>query len=347
MSGPSHPERTVDVLASRGRREWGRFADRPRVARPADEFAGPRRAFQDWRTKEWAGFTLMHPEVYGSMIVQQAKYLASSELYLCDAETPDAPQEHSGSTSPGRLRLPADLLHGGEVRFADPERGYRLEYGFDEAAGHHTVFFEIAESERAAAVSGELVLRTAGASGQLAVSTPLARGAAMFTYKRAFPAAGAVRIGEREHAFDPARDLAILDEHRTHLPYRTSWIWGTFASIASGGAVVGANLCERDQIGPDDESCLWLDGAAEPLGGVVFTATSNDPLAPWAVASADGRVELMFTPAGRKGVDQNFVLAAIDYTQLYGTYAGLLRGANGPVPVEGVHGVVELMRMRA
>jgi len=341
-----HPDQTVELLAAPGARAWGRFADRPRVVRPADEFPGRiRHALQDWRTKEWVGFTLVHPELYGSMIVQEAKYLASSELYVCDAASGEL-HEHSGSMKGGTVGLPADLLHGGRVRFADPRRHYRLEVDFDEDAGHHTVFVEIGASDRAAAISCELVLRTRGASGPLAVSTPLQRGAAMFTYKRAFPAAGTLRVGDREFAFDPARDLAIVDEHRTHLPYWTHWIWGTFASIGPDG-VVGANLCVRDQLGEDEESCLWLGGAAEPLEELAFTATGSHPLAPWAVASEDGRVELMFTPAGRKGVKKELLVAAIDYTQLYGTYAGVLHGADGPVPIEDVHGVLELMEMRS
>ena len=52
---------------------------------------------------------------------------------------------------------------------------------------------------------------------------------------------------------------------------------------------------------------------------------------------------MTFTPEGRKGVRQNFGIVAIDYVQLYGAYAGEVAG----IPVTGVHGVLEKMRMRA
>lgn len=340
-----HPETVVEVLATAGDRAWGRFADRPRIVRPADEFTGWQRGFQDWRTKEWVGFTLVHPELFGSMIVQEAKYLASSELYACDAVSGELHERH-GSMRGGTVGIPADLLHGGRVRFADAKRGYRLDYDFDEERGHHSVFIDAAGTDAAPAITGELVLRTAGASGPLAVSTPLARGAAMFTYKRAFPASGTIRIGEREYDFDPSRDLAIIDEHRTHLPYRTEWMWGTFASTVDG-AVVGANLCAREQLGAEEESCIWAGGAAEPLSHVAFIPTAEDPLAEWAVASADGRLEVMFTPLGRKGVRRNAVVAGIDYAQLYGTYRGVVRGDDGAIEIDGAHGVIEHMRMRS
>ncbi|MGG0717221.1 DUF2804 family protein [Robertmurraya massiliosenegalensis] len=141
---------------------------------------------------------------------------------------------------------------------------------------------------------------------------------------------------DRTYTFDPSRDIAILDEHRTILPYRTTWLWGTFATIIEDG-VIGANFADRPIVeGTDEESCLWTPGACEPLADITFEPTSNDPLDPWIIKSADGRLDVTFTPEDRK------VLASIDYWQMVGTYTGTIAG----IEIKDVRGVYESMRAR-
>jgi len=344
----SQPYPAVDVLAHPGGRAWGRFADRPRSARPAAEFAGIRARFEDWRTKEWVGFTLIHPEVFSSMIVQEAKYLASSELYVIDAATREL-VEAVGSMRGGTTDLPDDLLHGGEVRFRDPKKGYRLEYDFDEANGRHEIRIDIAATASGPGISGALALDAASASAPLAVSFPLGGAATMFTYKRILPASGSIAIGARRIDFDPARDFAIIDEHRSHLPYwHARWTWGTFAFRSPEGEILGANFADRPQArGSEEESALWVPGLAAPLADVTFTPASTDPLAPVAIRSADGRLEAAFTPRNRKRSKHQFVVASIDYFQMVGTYSGTIRDEDREWSFEDVHGVCESMAMRS
>jgi len=175
----SAAHRAIDRLASPGHRESGRFADRPRRVVPAERYRGLRRAFEGSRTKEWVGFTLIHPEIHGAMIIQEAKYLASSEIYLVDI-----------------------------------------------------------------------------ASGS-------------------------------------------LDEH---------------AASARGGSI---------------------------------RPPADEPRAPIAIRSRDGRLDVVFTPRSRKTVDKQLLVAAIDYAQSIGTYTGAVRGARRSWSFEGVHGVCETMRMRS
>ena len=75
---------TPERLVESGRRHHGWFDERPRDVNPPDEFSGLSRRWHDFRLKEWVGFTLVHPEVAGAMIIQEAKYLASSEFYVRD-----------------------------------------------------------------------------------------------------------------------------------------------------------------------------------------------------------------------------------------------------------------------
>lgn len=331
---------TPEELVPDGVRLHGRFERRPTFVNPLGEYLGLARRLRRLRLKEWVGWTLIHPELSCSMILQDAHYLASSELYVRDAATGRLTQ-HARNLRGGSLRL-SQRLYGTSPRVA--RRGYQLGYRFGRPDEIHAIDVEIAGTDSEPPVSVHLALDGARASAPLSVSQPLGRKAALYTHKAVFPAAGTLTVGDRAYAFDPERDLAILDEHRTFLPYRTRWVWGTFATLGPDG-ILGANVCQRPAV-PDTpgESCLWLPAPyrCEGLDEVELTPGSDDPLSPWHVRSADGRLDVVFTPDGRKDVAHQLVIFDIDYWQLYGTYAGTVAGRR----IDGVRGVLESMRAR-
>ena len=67
---------------------------------------------------------------------------------------------------------------------------------------------------------------------------------------------------------------------------------------------------------------------------------------PWTVTSADGRLDVSFTPDGHKDVDVNLGIVAMHYRQRYGRYRGTLTTAGRRRPLDGVPGVLEDMRAR-
>lgn len=303
--------------------EFGRFASRPAVVDPLAGFTGPSRWLRRTRLKEWAGFLLLHPEWSCSFIMQDAKYLASSEFFAY-RRADDVLHRHEAVGPPGSLRLPIDLLDS-TCRF--DRRGYHLSYGFDGAGGAHRLQFAFDATKHGPAVSGELTLDASASSAPLAVSARLPKGS-LYTYKAIFPVSGTLRVGGDEVVYEPERDLAIIDEHRSLLPYRTDWTWGTFALRTDDG-IVGANFATRPHLGgQEEESALWFPGVCEPLADITFTPTSDDPLAPWTITSADGRLEVTFTPVRRNIVNHQLGLFAVDYFMMYGSYRGIVRGAD-------------------
>jgi hypothetical protein len=278
------------------------------------------------------------------MIVQDAQYLASSEIYAHDRRTGTLHQ-HAANARGGSPALPGELLDGGHCAFDRP--GHRIAYTFDERGGRHRIDVDVAATGAAPAVTAELTLDARRASAPLSVASRLPGGGRMYTHKAVFPVGGLLRVGSTEYVFDAGRDLAILDEHRSLLPYRTRWLWGTFALPADGGPV-GANFADRAELpGEPEESAIWAPGACEPLGEISFAPERpGDPAAPWRIASRDGRLDVVFEPEGRKEVRHQFGLLAIDYFQMYGRYRGLLRAGGGEYRIDGVHGVCESMRAR-
>jgi len=273
--------------------------------------------------------------------MQDAHYLASSEIYAYDRRT-GALHQHAANGRGGSVALPVRLA-GGSCSFQRP--GYRLEYDFAAGPGRHRLRFDIAATQTAPAFQGELELDAGHSSAALSVSSRLSAGR-LYTHKAVFPAEGALRVGDQSIAFDGARDLAIIDEHKSMLPYRTTWLWGTFALHAADG-IAGANFADRPEVpGQEEESCLWTPGRCEPLADIQFRRDGTAPLARWRVTSHDGRLDVTFEPEGRKQVRHQLGVFAIDYFQLFGRYRGTLRGADGSYPVEGAHGVCESMTAR-
>jgi Protein of unknown function (DUF2804) len=331
-----------DSLVAGRVRKYGRFAERPASVNPLDEFTGLARRLRRLRLKEWIGFTLLHPDWYSSLIIQDAHYLSSSEIYAYDRRS-GALHQHAVSGKGGSLAMPARLA-GGHCSFR--RRGYRLEYDFAAGPGkRHTLQFDIAATQTAPAFEGELELEAGHSSAPLSVSSRLP-GGRLYTHKAIFPAEGTLRVGDRKIAFDGTRDLAIIDEHKSMLPYRTTWLWGTFGLRAADG-IIGANLVDRPEVpGQEEESCLWTPGRCEPLANIEFHQQAGGASAPWHIFSRDGRLDVTFEPEGRKQVRHQLGIFAIDYYQLFGQYRGTLRGADRSYPVEGAHGVCESMRAR-
>ncbi len=331
------------VVDPHGTRRYGRFLARPAIVDPLAERSPVPRPLRWLRLKEWVGWTLLHPDWAVSMILQDAHYLGSAEAYLVDKRT-GGRHEYKANARGGSLGLPLDLF-GGDVAFH--HGGFGLEYHFGREREHRVVV-DLAAHDGAPAVAGELVLdaRPGTASADLVVSAKLPRGS-MYTTKKLFPVSGSLRVGSDEVVFDPSRDVAILDEHRSALPYRTWWTWGTFAWHDEDG-LVGANFAVRPQrTDQEEESGIWSPGVCEGLSDIVFErAPGTDPLRPWRVASEDGRLDIVFTPAGRKDVVLNLGVVAMRYWQSYGSYRGTLLADGRTRAVTGVPGVLEDMRAR-
>lgn len=317
---------------------YGWLQARPRVADPLEGTGGIEALLRRFRLKEWIHLFITHPKWSSGFAMKDAKYLKSSDFHAFDWDN-DTLVNHQTT---GGLTLPKDLLDK-TARVTRP--GFMLEVAFDGPHGTHRIRVDIAAKKDQPSIRGELHLHAAHASAPLSVSELLPRGA-MYTWKQIFPVSGRLRIGEEWIEFDPSRDLAIIDEHRSSLPYVTDWTWGTFGFRGDGG-IVGANVVGRNER-PDQqhESAVWAQGTCEPLGDVVFTATGESPLAPWMITSSDGALEVQFTPRRRKPWELNAGIIAVDYQMMYGSYRGVLRTGQRTHEVLDVHGPFEVMHAR-
>ncbi|HEX72853.1 MAG TPA: DUF2804 family protein, partial [Candidatus Hydrogenedentes bacterium] len=69
------------------------------------------RPFRCFRLKEWIGFGINHPRMYGSVLIQNARYAASGTFYAYDKEHAQM-VERTMIANPFRLHLPETLWRG-------------------------------------------------------------------------------------------------------------------------------------------------------------------------------------------------------------------------------------------
>ncbi|AUH53327.1 DUF2804 domain-containing protein [Chromobacterium sp. ATCC 53434] len=117
--------------------------------------------------------------------------------------------------------------------------------------------------------------------------------------------------------FDLAGAVASLDHSNGLLARQTRWLW---ASAHDRG--LGFNL-QQGYMG-DAENAVWLDGRLFAVGAAAFDYDADDPLAPWRIRSADGLVDLTFSPEGARREDKNLIIAASRYVQPIGRFDGAL-----------------------
>lgn len=337
---------TPPALVENGHIHCGFFTEPFRKVNLMDarNLGGPLARPVRWlRLKEWNGFGITHPELFGGIIIQNAKYAASGTVYLYDRSR-KRQFDWLVIDSPIHATLPESLwksqsLCGGGTR--------RMRFTHDLGAFRHHIHVAIAKSGKNPDLLVDLTLHQDWRRTEpLVVSLPIAPDHHTYTHKSPLHLEGIILIGNVEYRFDPRRDLANLDEQKTFYPYRSAWKWGGFTAWSTEGREIMANFV--NQMTPHDEQgedAMWVDGRLMLLPQPSFT-----PLpAPGAFRLEDrsGRVRLTFTPDGAKAEKRNFGLISMDYQQAYGRYEGELIDDQGTRHrIADAYGPLEQMRAR-
>jgi hypothetical protein len=107
---------------------------------------------------------------------------------------------------------------------------------------------------------------------------------------------------------------------------------------------VGLNLVQGFVGTP--ECAVWVDGDLFPLNEGVIDFEQDRPLSPWRVRTADGDVDLRFTPSAMHQEQRNLIVVASSFIQPAGVFSGTIRvPGRAPLELDGVLGVVEDQRV--
>lgn len=189
----------------------------------------------------------------------------------------------------------------------------------------------------------EIALATSEAPAPFVLVTPVAGPGVRVTQKAGgLDASGLIRLGGRTLRLYGG--TGGLDATHGLLARETSWRWAFGTGRLPGGERIAFNLAAGFGGVPADdpgENALFVGAAPVRLPPVSFAFDSGHPLAPWRVASADGSVELTFTPLAVHREVRRLVVLRTRFIQVAGTFAGRLPTPHGTVEVPGLPGVVE------
>jgi len=163
----------------------------------------------------------------------------------------------------------------------------------------------------------DATLESSGGPPALCAIAEIDGGVANCTHKTVGLAARGFVASEGQR-FELAGGIGALDHTHGLLARDTRWRW---ASATSPG--LSLNLVEGFN-GPV-ENVVWIGDDLVPVGPVTFEYDRQDTLRPWSIKSADGVLDLVFTPLGERREDKNLIIAQSWYVQPIGTFRGVVR----------------------
>ena len=157
------------------------------------------------------------------------------------------------------------------------------------------------------------------------------------TEKRALlPAWGSLRLGDRVCSLD--HGVAGYDLTRGLLARRTQWRWAFSLGKTSEGEPLALNLVEGFVGAP--ECAIWLGDTVTRVGEGRVSFDRERPEEPWSVRTADGSVDLQFTPGDFHREERDLVVASARFVQGVGRFSGRItvpgqreRSVNGALGV--------------
>ncbi len=337
---------TPDALVEQGRIYSGFFKEPFRHVNLLDApnmGGAPARPLRWLRLKEWVGFGVNHEELFGGIIIQDAKVAASATVYLYDKKRREQ-HEWLILDLPGHLKLP-ETLWNSDCHCGSSRRYLHFSHRLD--WNHHRIQAAVPATSKKPALHIDITgFQNIDKVDPLVVSLPILPDHHTYTHKSPLHFEGVIRIGEREYRFDPQRDKGNLDEQKTWYPYRSQWRWGCFICTTKAGREVMTNFV--NQMTPKDqpgEDAIWVDGRLCLLEQPDILPESTKGA--FRLEDKAGRVKLRFNAEGSKAEKRNYGLISMDYDQFYGFFNGEVTDDGGETHViENAFGALECMNAR-
>lgn len=341
-------QNTPKAVVEGGRVNLGRFALPFRMMNILDPCElNAKSRFKRWlRLKEWVGFGLDHPHWYGAMLIQDAKYLASAAIYLFSRKSQKLYQYISVRFD-RQVKIASTLWNDHSCFRAS---GFFMHFDHRLDQGYHRITIDIAEDKKNPRLKADLTFyQDLHLIQPLVVCLPLKTGSFAYTHKSPLFISGHIRLGEEEMVYEKKRDLTNLDEHKAFYPYRTKWLWATFAGYDEHRRLLALNI--SDQMFKDqdiwNENAVWVEGRLFYLGRAEFSLKESDPHQPWQIRETNGNADLTFTPEGGFFQKRNLLLLKMDYFQMFGRFNGWIKDEMGrQYPIKDLYGVAERMDAR-
>lgn len=336
---------TPAQIANAGKIEKGVFRQPFRTVNLLDTnlvSAAAGRGFRNFRLKEWVGFGITHEDMFGGILIQNAKYVGSGVVYLYDRKERQM-HEWKIVVPASSVQIPEALWNGST---SCSFRSSRMQFEHKLESKYHHINAQFPATRKKPKLEIDITAhQNIEKDEPLVVSFPIARHHHTYTHKSPLSLEGSIKFGERTIRFDPKTHFGNLDEQKTFYPYRSSWKWGTFVYKTAENTILMLNFVNQmTPPGEQGEDALWVDGRLEMLEQPLIKQLDPDH---WRVETADKSIALDFTRDGEKKEVLNLGLVMMNYAQMFGNYNGTVRDASGQThTIVNAYGALEKMKAR-
>lgn len=301
---------------------------------PIDDAALARgRVFRLKHEKRWIYASVAAGDLLVGAAVVRLGYAANGFAFVFDRAAGRITARTTAVAPPHASQVGLGGGEGAHARFT--WRGARI--AFERGRGERDYRLEIDAPELRVSAR----LSTEGAPPAIGAVAHLAGPAGLFncTQKGALLSVVGEAVVAGQHR-DLGGGLGGYDFTGGLLARHTAWRWAWALGRARTGERVGLNLVQGF-VG-EAECAVWVDGELHPVSEGRIELDRDKPLAPWTVRTADGEVDLRFTPGDLHAEDRDFKVLRSRFVQPCGVYAGTLRlPGRAPLELDEVLGVVE------
>jgi hypothetical protein len=298
----------------------------------------PVRFLQRFRVKRWDYYAVTTSTDFFSFTLADLGYAGQAFVYAIDFASGYYHEESVTIPLAKGVELPRNST-GGTSRYGDGKKS--LSFEVTQEGRHIVVDWPGFDGK---GLSADFSLRLAPAHQSTVVVIPI-RGK-RFYYNRkinCLPAKGVVKLGDQGHELSPDTCLGNLDWGRGVWEYKSFWVWASASGFLPDRRTVGLNLgFGFGDTSAATENTFILDGCVHKLGQVGFTYNANDFKLPWRMASADGRLDLTFTPFLERVAKTNLAVITSEVHQMFGRYSGHVVADTGErIEIDGLVGFAE------
>ena len=283
------------------------------------------RFLQGMRIKIWDYYAVTTPTHFFSFTISNIGYLGMVFAYVIDFATGQYQEQTISIPLAKGVMLPRSSYEG-ESSY---EKGDdKMHFSTHEGKRHISVQWPGFAGKGLAA---EFDLAELPDHESMTIIIPI-RGK-RFYYNRkinCMPASGWVDYAGKRYDLAPDSCQGSLDWGRGVWEYKSFWVWASSSGFLADKRRIGLNLGYGfGDTSAASENCFILDGKIQKLGEVDFTYNNQDFKAPWTMISADGRLNLTFTPFFERVAKTEAVVLRSEVHQMFGKYNGTVVADSG------------------
>lgn len=164
----------------------------------------------------------------------------------------------------------------------------------------------------------------------------------VFTHKSAAQTCnGSVRWQQKNYDLKEIGALAAVDWTGGYMRKHTFWNWASLSHRLDNGHLLGFNLAAGVNETGFTENAVWLDGRLIKVDMVDFLFDRYHPKHSWAIRSADGIIDLHFTPEGQRSDKTNAGFIISNFSQFFGRFSGEIHLPNETIILQDAWGLTE------